>query len=162
MFFHEDECPPGNVFHPEMNLVQSGAPKRLFDKIFGWTYMSFCLNECEFPWNRTSLFPEISKIPEKWDPCILQRCPNHQWLRQTLWPVELRLHLKAKSTARGWNWNGQHVSCRLDWQCSRCNDEKKMTLPAFSSHTVSSSMVRFPQGAVLIDFMPSPCSMKEN
>ena len=44
-FFPEDECSPGNVFH----LVQSGAQKRLFDKIFGCTYMSFSLNECEFP-----------------------------------------------------------------------------------------------------------------
>ena len=34
--------------------------------------MSFSLNECDFPQNGTSLFPEISEIPEKWDPCILE------------------------------------------------------------------------------------------
>ena len=41
--------PCGNVFHLEINLVQSGAQKGLFDKIFGCTYMSVSLNECEFP-----------------------------------------------------------------------------------------------------------------
>ena len=38
-------CPPGNVSNIEINLVQSGAPKRLFDTIFGCTFMSFSLNE---------------------------------------------------------------------------------------------------------------------
>ena len=43
-------CPPGNVFNLEINLVQSGAKKRLFDKIrfvdvpsclYRWTNVSF-------------------------------------------------------------------------------------------------------------------------
>ena len=62
-------CPPGNVYNLKINLVQSWAKKTLFDKISGCTYMSFSLNECEFPWNGTSLFPEISELPEKWQPC---------------------------------------------------------------------------------------------
>ena len=49
VFFPEDEFSPGNVFHLEINLVQSGAKRRLFDKICGCIYMSFLLNECEFP-----------------------------------------------------------------------------------------------------------------
>ena len=66
-------CPPGNIFNLEINLVQSGAKKnkkqkntfltRLLDvHLFRWTN--------EFPWNGTSLFPEISEIPEKWHPCF--------------------------------------------------------------------------------------------
>ena len=52
MFFPEGECSPGNVFHLEINLVQSGAPKtfltRFLDvRIF---FMSFSLNESEFWW----------------------------------------------------------------------------------------------------------------
>ena len=58
-------CPPGNVFNLKINLVQSGAQKTFYT-IFGCTYMSFLLNECDFPSSRTSLFPEISEIPEKW------------------------------------------------------------------------------------------------
>ena len=55
MFFPEDEYSPGHVFNLEINLVQSGAKKRLCQDF--WIYiiptcMYVSLNECYFPWNQ--------------------------------------------------------------------------------------------------------------